>query len=432
MSDDDDRARYFGALNRLRSIAADEYGGGGPVIAPPRTTATVGAVILALGAGLIVAAVLALASALAEIVAAVCIGAVGALLAAIGVFLLLVARAARRALSAYEARRADRDRGIAALRALADAWGGSVDTDAIGAGCRFLMQHWPDRALEVLLLHQGGDRTHVEERATLTFALDGCPSLIQVIDLPWNRGASGPHPPSLVVLVARAIDDQEPSSPTGPAFRASAKPRRQDMDAYLELARAGFEVTWTRAGVAAVHPGPAGHLLDPERLHAVARAVGDLAAAAPAAPSTPAPVAPAPTDASSLRVVLEGFLSALRDRDAVGVLAQAHPRLFSTSALEPSPLDLFAPLDDARARPVSWDSDIYVNASTGGSRTLETLARVDRSDVTCVNLAMTATCEDGTRPMNVYLLRLDRIRWRVSGLRIGAVTMGVEFPHDNG
>jgi hypothetical protein len=44
---------------------------------------------------------------------------------------------------------------------------------------------------------------------------------------------------------------------------------------------------------------------------------------------------------------------------------------------------------------------------------------------------MTATGEEGTMSMHVYLLRLDEVSWRVSGLRVGGVRMGVEFPPEN-
>jgi hypothetical protein len=128
-------------------------------------------------------------------------------------------------------------------------------------------------------------------------------------------------------------------------------------------------------------------------------------------------------------LVLESFLGALASGDAMGAIERAHPRLFVGWPTEPSVDTLIQVVDAAKARPRTWTNDVYVHASSGGSRTLETLASVDETDVACINLALSITRESGETSANVCMLRLDGRSWRVSGYSVGSKrVMGVEYP----
>jgi hypothetical protein len=167
--------------------------------------------------------------------------------------------------------------------------------------------------------------------------------------------------------------------------------------------------------------------VDPEPALRSLVALCRSSAASPRTHDVPAPV---PSfDETKCRNVLEAFLGALRDRDAHAIIARAHPRLFLGWQMEPTPETLVAKIEEARARPSSWGEDVYVHASTGGSRTLETLRSVDESEVSCVNLAIAIEREGGRAGVYVCMLRIEGERWLVSGYLVGAkLVLGVEFP----
>jgi hypothetical protein len=439
-----ERARYWGALNRLRQIAERDYGGGGRAIASERQTRVIGWVVGGIGVAFILPEIALVRSVrdLSEYAVLGVLAAVGLLLTVVAVNIVRASIRASRSRRAYDDRGARREACRRGLQALAARCEGRVD-DGVGAGRRFLADHWPDRAPAALLVVPAEIAQDAgEARVTLTGKLDGCPLLVSFVDFASESGRYGVRPPVLVVLVASPLD--APTDPPGALplalpcettrvpqepFRTSAR-QLEEMDSYRDLVRDGFSIHWTRAGIAAVRDGAERESLDVENIERIAQSARELCRISPKSRDAPQTPAPLPDfDESSCRAVLEAFLGALNEGDTVGVLARAHPRLFLGWPMEPSPAALLAVVDAAGVRPFSWEHDVYVHASSGGTRTLDQLGQVDRSDVDCINLAMTITHAGRKLGANVCMLRLDGRSWQVTGYTVGSKQLlGVEFP----
>jgi hypothetical protein len=433
----DARARYWGALNRLRALAERDYGGGGPTLATAGEGRVIAAAVAGIGLALLVPELIVVRSLadVAENLGPGIVALVGLFLVAIGAHVLRLSRRNARRRIAYDDRSAKRSTVRQAITKYADRCKGRI-ADGVGLGGKFLTEHWPDCAPAPLLLAQGEIRQDAsEDRVTLVGEIDGRPLLVSSIDFEVTDEERAFQPPVFVVLVASPLDlPLDPSPVDGDPFRTSARPTRlEDTDCHRELTREGFVVHATQAGIAVVRSGEHA-ALDTEGVERIAHSVRELCRLAPASNDAPeAPVALPALDESSCGAVLVAFLGALQKGDAIGVLARAHPRLFVGRAMEPSPATIFESIDAAHARPKSWGHDVYVHASTGGSRTLDTLGEVDITEVNCINLALNITRDGGDGGANVCMLRLDGKSWQVTGYSVDSkVLLGLEFPSASG
>lgn len=313
-----------------------------------------------------------------------------------GLAVLIGRRSKRRKLAAYEARRTAQDDWRRVLTQLAGRWGGTVESDGVGPACRYLIEHWPDRAPRLAVNPITGDRG---DRLTLTAVVRERPVLVQVADLLEPGGDF--TPPVLVVLVACPLD------PDTARVLPVQTPRGQ------WLAERGFKVGWTRAGVYGAHPGPATALLTETELDRVLGTLAQLCRDAPAGTpvAAPAPV-PGPAGSESEDVAM-AFLGALAAGESVAASACADPNLGAGRPEELRPDELLAAVDRLRARPVEWE---LRGSVIGGSR------RIHRFRTTFADRL------DGEVAVHLNQ-RLGR--WRVCGYAVGSdLVIGVEheFP----
>jgi hypothetical protein len=304
--------------------------------------------------------------------------------------------------------------------------------EGVGIAHEFLVANWPAPAPSSLVMLpadivSGARNEHI----AMSGQLDGRPLLVSLLDFA-GKPRGGVRPPILAILVAAPVaPPADAHGIAGAPFRTSSR-SLEDMPAHRELVGEGFSVHVGPAGIAAVREGEQPPL-DVDSLERLANTVGELCRACPPAGEVPVGPSGAPAfDETSSGAVVEAFLGALRDGDALGVLERAHPRLFLDWPMEPSAAALAATLD-ASARPRSWDRGVYVHASSGGTSTLDTLAVLDRSAANCANLAITLQLPRGAAPASVCLLRLDQRHWQVSGYAVGRKQiLGIEFPPASG
>jgi hypothetical protein len=370
MDSDDDRARYWGVLNRFRRIAEDIYQTHVSLAGSAGSDRAFAIGVFAVGVVWTVG--LAVYGVAASVGRDSAIGfgaaeAIGLLVLVIGIWLLVAWRRRVRRRAPYAARGREREEWrTVALAALAEKWGARVESGRaassyraaaggragvesadVSPACRFLIEHWPDQAPELVLFHQGDE----EERWTLAGECEGRPVLLQVLDS--ARSIRDLSPPVLAVLVA------------SPLALAGVATRPEETAPGRALAAEGFVVGWTGAGAWAIHRGPAGALLNAPDLERVASTVAKLCGEAPEATALRRavdPVAddagaqtsgPARPDLADAEHAIEAFLTALRDHDDLGALARTDPLIFG-GPMEPSPADLGGLVTAKRLRPVSW------------------------------------------------------------------------------
>ncbi len=427
-----DLARYWRALNRLREETVRD--GQGPITMSARKTGALAVVVGGVGAALIVPFAV-LVRSLADIGEYAGPAALAALGLGLAGFAARIARGPVRAGArrrAHRARRPSRDAELRAMAEMAER-NGSRGGAVLDLARDFLVSHWPDSAPAVLLQSPTAEATDnpIEERLTWVGEIEGCPFLVALFDYA-SLNAHDVELPVIVVLVAAPLAPPiDPAVGKAGPFRASARPRSlEDTDAHRDLTEEGFAVHWTHAGIAAVRHGATHAPLDRPGLERVVASARELCRDCPAADDAPSAPGPAPElDESSCRLVLESFLGALASGDAMAAIERAHPRLFVGWPTEPSVDALNEAVDAAKARPRAWANDVYVHASSGGSRTLETLASVDETKVDCINLALSITRENGETSANVCMLRLDGRSFRVSGYSVGSkLVAGVLHP----
>lgn len=400
-------ARYWGVLNRLRDTATVCYAEARAASGPRRHTTlnVIVAVVIIVGVawlvtlgvyaatgGSIVTGLDGEPGPMAEnLVANTMLALPGLAFVGFGARAAVGLRRRAREGAEYDERRGEREAWRRAFDELGSSWGGTVSADGIGAAMRFLADHHPECAPVVLLHHQAGNE---EDRITLVATKGDAPLLVQVID----NSKAGEHlqPPVLVVLVASPIDMESTHLDKTAAHGA--------------LTKRGFVVGWTAAGAYAIHPGPLAPYARGD-LSAVIRSVVDLCRSArmtyglPRAPRPPM----LDIDESDVEVVAAAFLSALRDRDALGALALAHPMLFPRGPREPTAADLDRAIDGARARPTQWEPASVTNA--GDVRRGVRAQFADRPDAEAhVHLSMIGD------------------RWTVAGYAVGnEQVIGLEF-----
>ena len=410
-----DAARYWGALNRLRSASLDHYTKCA-AHAQAQVSTSARFVYRAIAAFSVVWITgwtwLCLAGDDSE---ANILGLV--IFDGIGIFMLVVAaglmrqwHAGRRGVRHYATRDWARASWRQALAGLAERYTGTVETAGIARACRFLEEHHPERAPILLMRHQGGA---VEEHWTLTGQLEACPLLVQIID--FMVPGTAPRPPVLLVLVVCPMElPPAVNPPTDGPFRTSPPMKLEETATHHDLVEKGLLVRWTAAGAYALHPGPADALLNEASMEWVANTLLAFCRSSPttnAAPAAPAnPAALSDEDATDHERVLEAFLQALRDHDALGALAHAHPQLFPSLAREPTPEELDQAIDAAHARPIRWERTRITSAGA-----INRYLQVDFVDRASAEVA-------------VYLTQLDSGRWTVCGYTVSMeLVLGIEF-----
>jgi hypothetical protein len=223
----------------------------------------------------------------------------------------------------------ERSRRRAVLERLAGPWQGDLTEAGIAATVRFLTEHWPAPAPFVPMR---AFRSYGEDRLTVTGEVAGRPALAQMLDF-WPP-LPAVTPPLLALFVAGRPQWPEPSE-AGPV-----------------LTRLGLQYGRNRAGVWAIHRGPATAVLAGAGLEEAVEAMVRLSGPAPS--GAPAPPAPAAAALAPGRDVAESFLRALAGRDLPGVVERAHVNLFTSWFGEPFDEDFDRVVDDANARPVRW------------------------------------------------------------------------------
>ena len=296
------------------------------------------------------------------------------------------------------------------LDELGAAWNGRVESDGVGPGCRFLAEHYPECAPMMMLLHQGGSSEEV--RLSLTGTVGHCPVFVEIIDFAHQPGRFV-RPPIMVVFLACRMDlTPPPELPKDAPFRTVPPPPKLDeTEPHRALKAKGLVVGWTWAGAYAIHDGPADALLSAASLAWIADTLFAFCRAAPATEHALAPIAPVEDGGADYDRVIDAFLSALRDRHALGALAHAYPNLFPASGREPTPALLDEAIDGAGARPRRWER---VGVTDNGE--IDRSLKIDLGGPDLVQAS-------------VYLTRLEVSgRWTVCGYTVGSkLVIGHEF-----
>jgi hypothetical protein len=176
-------------------------------------------------------------------------------------------------------------------------------------------------------------------------------------------------------------------------------------------------------------------LLDAASIERVARLLLELARSSPAE-KTDVPSAPVEIPDQGgvpCQSVLDGFLAALRDRDALGAIACAHPDLF-VQPREPTADGLLRSIEAGGGSPATWlVREVRTLTTRPGMTSWEIrpdIGEAGLGDAESVNAVLSATFDGGaTREVAVHLGREGRGEWTVRGYAVGVTqVLGVAFP----
>ena len=346
-----DRSRWWAVVNQRRTALAEQYAASAPVLdSSPRSFRIFGWVALGAAALILVpAAVLGAVAVRGEggaLIPSIILGGVGLVTLHFTRLAFRSAHRTARNLLVYQGKQLQRDTYNAQLERLAVAWDGQVESAGAAPAQRFLLQHWPDPAPVDFLLRRY--RSAEEIKQTVTGTLAGRPILLQVTDF-WPP-LPLVTPPQLGVFVAAPVVGRDPRSVAGGQ----------------RIVEAGLEVYANRAGVWAVHRGPADAILaDDVALENIAKDLVSVCDDLPAGPPVPGAADPQRYD-STRWAVCKRFMYALMTRDGISVLAYLGPLAFKDARNpEPTPEEIDGIVNAANARPVRWYmtdfSSAYIN-----------------------------------------------------------------------
>lgn len=363
----EDLARYWGILNRFRRIAEDVHATGTKLNASVEAERNFALGMLGGGTLWMLGSA---AVAYRSPIVLVALEAIGIVFVVVGVKLAIGWRRFAESRAPYAAREHRRE---------------GYDDNGVVPAAQFLIEHWPDRAPELLLFRQSRE----EHRLSLVSERAGRPLLVQILDV--AEPPKHMKPPVLTLLVASPMDPGATGLDETESGRA--------------LIADGFRLGWTHAGAFAIHYGPASLSKDD-----IDRAADALAAVALSSKGAE-PLAPIEPEIADDASTIELFLEALRDRDHLGALAHTDPLIFG-GPLEPAPEDLERLVDNKRLRPLSWKA-------TGNKQSV--------NDNDCLH---TLTAElDGRTDKNLHVYVTKRVgAWLVRGLSTDAeLLVGFDF-----